>query len=133
MKRAVYTRFDTDLGRCGIVWKQRERGDSVVVGFQLSEASDHLAAARIERKWKAARAEEIPAAIRDVIGRVKCHFSGDTQDFCDIALEFGGVGDRELLNEWAVNKGDSGIREYWEEKNQVSIDGKPTHIVERNT
>ncbi|MBI1195491.1 MAG: pyridoxamine 5'-phosphate oxidase family protein [Gammaproteobacteria bacterium] len=43
------------------------------------------------------------------------------------------VGDRELLNDWAVSKGESGIREYWKEKNQVSIDGKPTHIVERNT
>ena len=41
------------------------------------------------------------------------------------------TGDRELLAEWAVRKGDDGIRRYWEEKNQTSIDGIPTHIVEK--
>jgi hypothetical protein len=41
-------------------------------------------------------------------------------------------GDRELLNDWAEKKGDAGIRQYWQDKNQESIDGKPTHIIEKN-
>jgi len=36
------------------------------------------------------------------------------------------------LNEWAYKKGDKGIKEYWKDKNQESIDGKPTHIIKKN-
>jgi len=39
-------------------------------------------------------------------------------------------GDRYAMHEWAARKGDAGIRAYWEEKNRVSLDGKPTHILE---
>lgn len=42
-------------------------------------------------------------------------------------------GEREQLSEWANNRGEEGIKEYWGTKNQQSIDGKPTHIIERNT
>jgi hypothetical protein len=42
------------------------------------------------------------------------------------------IGEREQLNEWANKKGEEGIKEYWKNKNQQSIDGKPTHIVEKN-
>lgn len=42
------------------------------------------------------------------------------------------AGEREQLNEWANKKGEEGIKEYWKEKNQESIDGKPTHIIEKN-
>ncbi|MEW6313564.1 MAG: pyridoxamine 5'-phosphate oxidase family protein [Pseudomonadota bacterium] len=41
-------------------------------------------------------------------------------------------GDRELLSDWAVKKGEEGLRRYWEEKNQVSMDGIPTHIVAKS-
>ena len=41
-------------------------------------------------------------------------------------------GDREQLVDWAVKKGDEGVRDYWEQKNQVSIDGIPTRIVDRD-
>jgi hypothetical protein len=40
-------------------------------------------------------------------------------------------GDREQLSDWARKKGDEGVRDYWEQKNQVSIDGIPTRIVGR--
>jgi len=43
------------------------------------------------------------------------------------------VEEREQLNNWANKKGEQGIKEYWKEKNQESIDGKPTHIIEKNT
>ena len=39
------------------------------------------------------------------------------------------VGDRRILSEWAEKKGKEGIAEYWEKKNQLSIDGKPTGIL----
>lgn len=38
-------------------------------------------------------------------------------------------GEREELNEWAASKGKEGIKEYWKEKNQTSIDGLPTNIL----
>jgi len=41
-------------------------------------------------------------------------------------------GERDLLNEWAVKKGSDGVKKYWEDKNQVSIDLIPTNIVEKN-
>ena len=43
------------------------------------------------------------------------------------------TGEREQLNEWANKKGEEGIREYWEEKNLESIDGKKTRIIEKNS
>lgn len=49
---------------------------------------------------------------------------------CGMAVPyFSYDGDRELLSEWAIKKGDEGLNRYWEEKNQMSIDGIPTHIV----
>ena len=41
-------------------------------------------------------------------------------------------GDRELLSDWAKQKGDDGLRGYWEEKNQSSIDNIQTNIIEKN-
>lgn len=37
--------------------------------------------------------------------------------------------DRDALTRWAENKGRQGIDEYWEERNQLSIDGLPTGIL----
>jgi hypothetical protein len=36
---------------------------------------------------------------------------------------------REALRQWAERIGDSGIKEWWQEHNQVSLDGKPTGIL----
>ena len=55
------------------------------------------------------------------------------QSSCGMAVPyFSYVGDRELLTDWAVNKGDEGLKQYWEEKNCVSLDGILTHISEKN-
>ena len=55
------------------------------------------------------------------------------QTSCGMATPyFDYVSDRELLNDWAKRKGDGGIQDYWREKNQVSLDGKPTLILEKN-
>jgi len=39
------------------------------------------------------------------------------------------VGERNTLLQWAIKKG-AGIKKYWRDKNQKSIDGKPTGIFE---
>lgn len=43
---------------------------------------------------------------------------------------FSYAGERATLRQWAENKGADGLREYWQLKNQVSIDGLPTGILE---
>ena len=40
--------------------------------------------------------------------------------------------DRELLIDWANNQGDEGLKKYWLERNQTTIDGIPTNIVSKN-
>ncbi len=42
------------------------------------------------------------------------------------------VGDRDQLLTWAESKGKAGIEQYWETRNQWSLDGEPTGIVEKN-
>jgi hypothetical protein len=37
--------------------------------------------------------------------------------------------DRTLLRDWAKKKGPAGIHDYWTEKNQLSLDGRPTEIL----
>ncbi len=39
-------------------------------------------------------------------------------------------GERETLARWAEKKGAVGLLDYWREKNQVSIDGLPTGLLE---
>jgi len=39
---------------------------------------------------------------------------------------------REELTSWAENLGNEGIEAYWEKNNQISLDGKETHIMEKN-
>jgi hypothetical protein len=40
---------------------------------------------------------------------------------------------RELLNDWAQKRSEDEIKQYWLEKNQLSIDAMPTHISKKNT
>lgn len=55
------------------------------------------------------------------------------QTSCGMAVPFMDYrGEREQLWQWAEKKGEAGIQDYWREKNQHSIDGLPTHIVEKN-
>lgn len=55
------------------------------------------------------------------------------QTSCGMAVPyFSYEGDRELLNDWAIKKGDDGLKQYWEEKNQFSLDQFPTNIVVKN-
>jgi hypothetical protein len=53
------------------------------------------------------------------------------QTSCGAAVpRFDFVEDRQQLKEWAEKKGSDGLKEYWEQRNQVSLDGKPTKILD---
>jgi len=52
------------------------------------------------------------------------------QTSCGQAVPFfDHAGTREELNEWAERKGEQGIRDYWRDRNQLSLDGEPTGIL----
>ena len=38
--------------------------------------------------------------------------------------------DRQVLTQWTEKRGVQGVEDYWKERNQLSIDGKPTGIFE---
>ena len=38
-------------------------------------------------------------------------------------------GERDTLLRWAKKKGDEGIQQYWQDRNQTSIDGLPTQLL----
>lgn len=42
-------------------------------------------------------------------------------------------GERDTLARWAEKKGEQGIRQYWTERNQTSIDGLPTHLLDEKS
>jgi hypothetical protein len=53
------------------------------------------------------------------------------QTSCGFAVPFYEYqGERKALRKWAESRSDEEIRDYWVTRNQVSIDGLPTHIVE---
>lgn len=54
------------------------------------------------------------------------------QTSCGFAVPFYTYeGERGQLLEWAERKGPEGVAKYWAEKNQQSIDGLPTGLLER--
>ena len=56
------------------------------------------------------------------------------QTSCGMAVPFYQyVGERDQLRNWAVNKGADGLHRYWEEKNQISLDGAPTNILVKHS
>jgi hypothetical protein len=40
------------------------------------------------------------------------------------------TGERDQMDRWAEAKGPDGIEAYWQEKNQISLDGLPTGLLE---
>lgn len=55
------------------------------------------------------------------------------QTSCGMAVPlYACEGDRTALDEWALKKGEEGLKRYWAEKNQLSLDGLPTRIVDGN-
>ena len=53
------------------------------------------------------------------------------QESCGYAVPFyDHKGPRETLTHWAKDKGPEGIQTYWDERNQHTLDGLPTHILD---
>ena len=53
------------------------------------------------------------------------------QTSCGMSIPFYEYkGERNELNNWAAEQGKEGITQYWKDKNQTSIDGLPTKILE---
>lgn len=51
------------------------------------------------------------------------------QTSCGMSIPFYEYkGEREQLNDWAKEKGEDGIQQYWQDRNLTSIDGKPTGL-----
>jgi Pyridoxamine 5'-phosphate oxidase len=51
------------------------------------------------------------------------------QSSCGFAVPFmDHVADRPVLHDWAVEKGENGVRDYWRDRNATTIDGTPTGI-----
>lgn len=56
------------------------------------------------------------------------------QTSCGMAVPlYDYVDDRDALINWANKKGKEGVKEYWQDRNTLSLDGKPTQILEKNT
>jgi len=56
------------------------------------------------------------------------------QSSCGMSVPlFDYIDERQQLNNWAKRKGKKGLQEYWAQKNQLSLDGKPTNIMAKNT
>lgn len=55
------------------------------------------------------------------------------QSSCGMAVPvFDYVEERAQLNDWARKQGETGLREYWKKKNQLTLDGEPTHILAKS-
>ncbi|MCH9654595.1 MAG: pyridoxamine 5'-phosphate oxidase family protein [Planctomycetes bacterium] len=81
-----------------------------------------------DAEWKAlfAHFPSIPGARQVFDMRVDL-----VQTSCGMGVPFYDyVEEREQLTTWATKQGEEGVHNYWQEKNQLSLDGKPTHIVE---
>ena len=55
------------------------------------------------------------------------------QTSCGMAVPyFDFVEERDQLKFWASKKSKEQLQEYWQKKNETSLDGQPTHIIDKN-
>ncbi|MCO6451378.1 MAG: pyridoxamine 5'-phosphate oxidase family protein [Caldilineales bacterium] len=82
---------------------------------------------RLDEEWP-----ELVALFPDFTGARQCiRMNVDlVQTSCGFAVPFYDfVSERDALVRWHDNRGPQGIAAYWEEANQISLDGKPTGIL----
>ncbi len=76
--------FPTALGTCAIAWD-----GELVTRFHLPESSEGLTRERAGRGGSEEVAEDqAPPGIRSLIGKVRRHLSGSSQDFSDAPLDW---------------------------------------------
>ena len=95
MTKSAYCLFETPLGLCGIGWSdQGYPGPEIsVTAFQLPEANAAETEARISRKCGARNSSAPPQQIGEIIRRVRQHLEGAAQDFRDVIVELGTIGE----------------------------------------
>jgi methylated-DNA-[protein]-cysteine S-methyltransferase len=74
--------FDTAIGACALAWN-----DAGLTAFHLPGAFPDPG------PGDATPIEAAPAWIRDLVGRVQRHLTGDTRDFRDVPLDYAGISD----------------------------------------
>jgi O-6-methylguanine DNA methyltransferase len=94
MKGLFYCLFDTQLGVCGIIWKDSEKAEGlpVVTSLQFPEATEKLTEERIAGKAGGCRVGSPPSRIAEIIQKIRTHLNGKAQDFRDIAIGLAGIG-----------------------------------------
>jgi len=74
--------------------------------------------------WAALNAHFLPAIGARQIYDVSIEL---VQSSCGYAVPFfDHAGDRDVLSKWAENKGEDGVRQYWQDRNEQTLDGFPT-------
>jgi methylated-DNA-[protein]-cysteine S-methyltransferase len=93
MKQGAYCLFETQLGWCGIAWRESaDLGIPVAVtSFQLPEASKEMTEARIAQSPGMPKPASAPSQILMIISKVQLHLQGEVQDFADVHVDLGGV------------------------------------------
>ncbi len=80
-----------------------------------------------DAEWSemAARLPTLPGARQIYVQTIEM-----VQTSCGYAVPFmEPKGDRDTLLHWAADKGEDGVTRYWDERNQTTLDGKPTGIL----
>jgi methylated-DNA-[protein]-cysteine S-methyltransferase len=82
----AFAMFETAIGACGIAWT--ERG---LLGVQLPEGRDELTAARLRRRFPAARQTSPPPDVEGAIGRIGALLQGERIDLREVVLDMEGL------------------------------------------
>jgi methylated-DNA-[protein]-cysteine S-methyltransferase len=86
MVTAAFICFDTAIGRCALVW--RDRG---IVGVQLPQSRQTHLQARIQHRFPHAREAPPPPAIQSVVDEIVALIAGEPRDLSMIMLDMSDV------------------------------------------
>lgn len=74
----------------------------------------------------AARLPDVPGARQIYVQSIEM-----VQTSCGYAVPFMEmVGERDTLRHWTADKGPEGVATYWKDRNQTTLDGMPTKVLE---
>lgn len=90
MPATSYTRFDTPIGTCAILW----RGDRIV-GTMLPVAITERFSDVVKRRARDAQETDPPDFVQAVIDDIVALLSGEQRDLMDIPLDLTGIADFE--------------------------------------
>lgn len=91
---------------------------------------DATAVHRNDLEWDALYSQFSPIAGARQIFKLAIEM---VQTSCGMSVPlFNYVAEREQLKDWAEKKGEEGIKDYWQQNNQQSIDGIPTNILDKS-